>query len=51
MKTSTSIPNKTENSVIAKDGKQNVLAKEVAIQFEKTYTSYPEEIIEILCSN
>jgi len=43
MTTSTSIPQQTDSSVITEYGKQNIFAKEVVMQFDTTYTSYPEE--------
>jgi len=43
MTTSTSVLNLKDGSVITEYGKQNVFAKEVAMQFDETYTNYPEE--------
>jgi len=43
MTTTTPLLNQKDVSVITEYGKQNVFANEVAIQFDETYTNYPEE--------
>ena len=43
MTTSTPFLNQKDGSVITEYGKQNVFAKEVAIQLDEKYTNYPEE--------
>ena len=43
MTTTTPVLNQKDVSVITEYGKQNVFANEVAIQFDETYTNYPEE--------
>ncbi len=43
MTTSTPLSRRTDLSVITEYGKQNVFAKEVEMQFDESYTSYPEE--------
>tara|TARA_Y100001968_G_scaffold183133_1_gene167776 strand:+ start:43003 stop:43227 length:225 start_codon:yes stop_codon:yes gene_type:complete len=43
MTKSTSLSKKQKPSVITEYGKQNVFANEVAMQFDESYTNYPEE--------
>ena len=43
MTTSTALSRRPDPSVITEYGKQNVFAKEVEMQFDESYTSYPEE--------
>ena len=43
MTTSTPLINQKDGSVITEYGKQNVFAKEVAVQFDEKYTNHPEE--------
>jgi len=43
MTTSTQVFTQKDDSVITEYGKQNVFAKEVPMQFDESYTNYPEE--------
>tara|TARA_Y100001968_G_scaffold330508_1_gene382578 strand:+ start:1063 stop:1287 length:225 start_codon:yes stop_codon:yes gene_type:complete len=43
MTTSTTLLNKQNRSVITEYGKQNIFAKEVAMELDANYTNYPEE--------
>ena len=43
MSTSTTHSIQKEPSVITEYGKQNVFATEVAMQFDESYTNYPQE--------
>ena len=43
MTTTKFLTDQKDGSVITEYGKQNIFAKEVPIQYDDSYTSYPEE--------